>query len=216
MHHIMHRPRGFTLLEIMVVMVIVAVLAAIVTPNLFAGKSRGKDLEREAAMLTARLRVAQDDAMFYGNEYGLVFSEDGYRFVRWNAELARFVAPPAVDAWTQRDFEDEIRVSAAADDGDPILVLPEPKEKDEAESVTPALDAAAGDEPAAEEPYWQPSVFVLSSGEVTPFTAVFSAEGVADVVELNIDPLGNRRYAPGAEPATPGDIDSGASPGAGA
>ena len=104
MHHTMHRLRGFTLLEIMVVMVIVAVLAAIVTPNLFAGKSRGKDLEREAAMLTARLRVAQDDAMFYGNEYGLVFSENGYRFVRWNAELARFVAPPAVDAWTQRDF----------------------------------------------------------------------------------------------------------------
>src|SRR5690606_25242751 len=94
--------RGFTLLEIMVVMVMVAVLAAIVTPNLFAAKSRGKDLEREASMLAARLRAAQDDAMLYGIEYGLVFSADGYRFVRWDATEYRFVALSAERGWGLR------------------------------------------------------------------------------------------------------------------
>lgn len=190
----MRRQLGFTLLEIMVVMVIVAVLAAIATPNLFAAKSRGKDLEREASMLVARLRVAQDDAMLYGNEYGVVFTADGYRFVRWDAKQSRFTAVGADRSWSLRVLEDEVKVSAAADDGDPILVLPEPEKTE---------DAAAGDQVADGEPDWQPSVFVLSSGEVTPFTAVFSAEGAQEDLELRIDPLGNRIYPEGTEPAKP-------------
>lgn len=197
----MRRQRGFTLLEIMVVMVIVAVLAAIATPNLFAAKSRGKDLEREASMLAARLRVAQDEAMLYGNEYGVVFSVEGYRFVRWDAKLSRFTEVGADQSWALRTFEDEVKVSAAADAGDPILVLPEPEKTE---------DVAAGEQPADDQPDWQPSVFVLSSGEVTPFTAVFSAKGAQEDLELRIDPLGNRVYPEGAEP-----VKSGAETGAG-
>lgn len=191
MRQAMRRQRGFTLLEIMVVMVIVAVLAAVAAPNLFAAKSRGKDLEREASMLAARLRVAQDDAMLYGNEYGLVFSAEGYRFVRWDTKRSRFTEVGADQSWALRTFEDEVKVSAAADDGDPILVLPEPKKTE---------DGAAGGQQADDQPDWQPSVFVLSSGEVTPFTAVFSAEGAQEDLALRIDPLGTRVYPEGAEP----------------
>lgn len=192
MGHARHAARGFTLLEVMVVMLIVAVLAAIAVPNLFAGKSRGKDLEREAAMLSFRLLAAQDDAMLYGEEYGLVFSDDGYRFVRWNAAAFRFEALPPARAWGQRAFEDAVTVSAAADAGDPVLVWPAKPE---------------GNEDTASAPDWQPSVYVLSSGEVTPFSAVFSAEGSDETLELRIDPLGNRVLPPAPEGAAPAQKD---------
>lgn len=187
----MRSARGFTLIEIVVVMAIIAALAAIVGPNLFAGSNRGKDFEREAATLTARIRTAQDDAMLYGREYGIVFTEQGYRFVHWDAERFRFVAAgPEDGAWTLRQFDNEVRVSAAADGDEPILVLPEPPEQDEA-----GADADA--ESGADATVWEPSVFVLSSGEVTPFTAVFSAEEEDKVLELRIDALGNRVAAAG-------------------
>lgn len=187
----MRSARGFTLIEIVVVMAIIAALAAIVGPNLFAGSNRGKDFEREAATLTARIRTAQDDAMLSGREYGIVFTEQGYRFVHWDAERFRFVAAgPEDGAWTLRQFDNEVRVSAAADGDEPILVLPEPPEQDEA-----GADADA--ESDADATVWEPSVFVLSSGEVTPFTAVFSAEDEDKALELRIDALGNRVAAAG-------------------
>lgn len=189
----MRNARGFTLIEIVVVMAIIAALAAIVGPNLFAGSNRGKDFEREAATLAVRIRLAQDDAMLYGREYGIVFAEDGYRFVHWDAERFRFVAAgPGDGSWTLRRFDNEVRVSAAADGNEPILVAPKPPER----------AAAADDSKAADdEPVYTPSVFVLSSGEVTPFTAVFSAEDSEQAQELRIDALGNRIAAPGAADA---------------
>lgn len=188
MHPIMNAQRGFTLLEIMVVVVIIAVLSAVVAPNMFAASNRGRDMEREASTLAARIRVAQDDAMLEGHEYGIVFVADGYRFVRWDPSVSRFLALPA--SWTQRELENDVKVSAAADSRDPILVLPEPKEDEEEKTV--------GDDKPGQEQDWQPSVFVLSSGEVTPFTAVFSAEGAEQSLELRVDALGNRLNPPGA------------------
>lgn len=196
MSRTMRSRQGFTLLEIMVVMVIIAVLAAVITPNLFAAKSRGKDLEHEAAALAARIVVAQDDAMLYGHEYGIVFADDGYRFVRWDPKAGRFAEVADGTTWIARKFDDDVKVSAAAESAEPILVVPEPK----------ATDGAAP-APAA-EPEPKPSVFVLSSGEVTPFTAVFTADGDAVPLELRIDPLGNRLYPPGAAP--PADDDGAA------
>lgn len=191
----MRSARGFTLIEIVVVMAIIAALAAIVGPNLFAGSNRGKDFEREAATLAARIRTAQDDAMLSGREYGIVFTEQGYRFVHWDAERFRFVAAgPEDGAWTLRQFDHEVRVSAAADGDEPILVLPEPPEQDKADT---GADADADADAAADAIVWEPSVFVLSSGEVTPFTAVFSAEEEDKVLELRIDALGNRVAAAG-------------------
>ncbi|MFZ5755713.1 MAG: prepilin-type N-terminal cleavage/methylation domain-containing protein [Pseudomonadota bacterium] len=185
--------RGFTLLEIMIVVVIVAILAAVVGPNLFAGNNRGKDFEREADMLAARVRVAQDDAMLYGHEYGIVFSETGYRFVVWEASKNRFVSASGPDyAWTLRDLEHEVRISTSPDGKDPILVTPSPSPSPSPEEEQDAAAADAAASPEEKEPDWQPSVFVLSSGEVTPFTALFSAEGEDTALELRIDALGNR------------------------
>lgn len=178
---------GFTLLEILVVVVIIAILTALLLPNLSSG-GRWRDLQREAGTLALRIRVAQDDAMLYGREYGIVFSENGYRFVAWDAEASRFRAVEPEERWMLREFDDDIRMLASVSTNDPILVMPEAKDEPAEETTAESAQLA----PAEMEPVYEPSVYVLSSGEVTPFTAEFSAESEDAPVALQIDALGNR------------------------
>ncbi len=172
------------MLEILVVVVIIGILTALLLPNINAG-GHWRDLRREANTLAARIRVAQDDAMLYGREYGIAFAETGYDFVVWNNASHRFVNVIDSDArWLHRKFDDDIYVATASDGGEPILVLQENPEADITENVDGKTTPT--------EPDPVPSIFVLSSGEVTPFTAVFRAEGEEKTVELRIDPLGKR------------------------
>lgn len=186
--------RGFTLLEVLVVVTIIGILTALLVPNI-GSAGRWRDLQREANTLAARIRVAQDDAMLYGREYGIVFSEDGYRFVAWDAGQGGFVDPAPSANWMLRQLDDDIRLAASADSKDPLLVLPETDEN-ATPATTPAVDAVLTGEaaPAQQEKVtlYQPSVYVLSSGEVTPFTAELRADGEDQAVQLRIDPLGNR------------------------
>lgn len=178
----MRRLRGFTLLELVVVTAIIAIVLAMVVPQLSAG-GRWRDLNREADSLAARIRVAQDVAMLEGREFGIAFTEDGYRFVWWDAAASRFraVRDPAA-RWAQKQFDEGLSIAVAGDAPEALLELPEPESGEKPPEGKPADD----------EPAWAPAVFVLSSGEVTPFTALFRAEGEEDEVRLRIDPLGNR------------------------
>lgn len=191
--------QGFTLLEILVVVVIIGILTALLLPNISVG-GHWRDLQREANTLATRIQVAQDDAMLYGREYGIEFTETGYDFVVWDNKSRRFVHPIDSDArWLHREFDDDIHVATASDGGEPILVLPEKSAADVAESVDDATTSA--ETPAEPDPL--PSVFVLSSGEVTPFTAVFRAEGEEQSVKLRMDSLGKRIHDDAAQSGAP-------------
>lgn len=180
----MRHLRGFTLLELVVVVVIIAITVAMLAPQLSVS-GRWRDLQREADSLAARVRVAQDMAMLESREYGVVFEDTGYRFVFWDRQARRFIPVQDPSAkWAVRQFDEGITMTVGSDASEPVLVIPEAgEERNEA-----AAAATAGDK----EPEYSPSVFVLSSGEVTPFTAVFRAEGEEREIELGIDPLGDR------------------------
>ena len=65
-----HEPRGFTLIEVMVVVGLVGVLVALAAPNLFRMLRRG-DLRSEARLLYAAFVEAQGLAINSGNRGGL-------------------------------------------------------------------------------------------------------------------------------------------------
>lgn len=76
--------RGFTLLEIMLVLLIVAVMAALVVPNMFvSGSARADD---EARRLQQTLRLAVSEAMLTGVPIRWTGYATGYVFEQPDAE----------------------------------------------------------------------------------------------------------------------------------
>lgn len=75
------RGRGFTLLELLVVMVLVGVLLALVMPVFDAGPAR--QARQQARELLGLIEQLRDDALTQGQEYGLHFDTHGYRLMTW-------------------------------------------------------------------------------------------------------------------------------------
>ena len=78
---------GFTLIEVMVVMVIIAILITAVSLSL-KGDRVGDALGEEARRLTALLNLAREEAVMRDRDLGLVLAEDGYLFVQRDEERA--------------------------------------------------------------------------------------------------------------------------------
>lgn len=72
---------GFTLIEVMVVMVIIAILVTAVSLSL-KGDRVGEALGEEAKRLTALLNLAREEAVMRDRDLGLVLASDGYFFVQ--------------------------------------------------------------------------------------------------------------------------------------
>lgn len=133
-----HGQRGFTLIELLVVLVILGSLIGLaVFSTGIAGPAR--ELRGEAERLSGLIGVLLDEAVLDNREYGLSFTREGYRVLRYDSQRAEW---QALDRQAHR--------------------LPEWAELTlELEGEEPALpgeaDAAA------------PQLLILSSGELTPF-----------------------------------------------
>ncbi len=85
---IRHAGRAFTLIEIMVVIVVLAIAAAAIVPNM-AGSLATTRLEDAARQVADLMDYAGNAARATGRVHGLVFEPDGRRFT-----LVREVPPP--------------------------------------------------------------------------------------------------------------------------
>ncbi len=72
------RLAGFTLLEVLVVMVLIGIILGFVTLSV---GSRGDNLEREARRLQALLGLAREQAIINYQQIGLQIKTDGYVFL---------------------------------------------------------------------------------------------------------------------------------------
>jgi general secretion pathway protein H len=78
----LRRPAGFTLIEVMVVIVIIGVMATMIVVSVTLGDPQ-RELRTEAERLRTVLALAAEEAVIQQVELGAEFTESGYRFLKW-------------------------------------------------------------------------------------------------------------------------------------
>lgn len=76
--------RGFTLLEVLLVLVLMGLAASIVVPTVSTGNNN-QQLETQARRFVLQAEMANRQALMDGRHYGFRLTDDGYRFVVWEA-----------------------------------------------------------------------------------------------------------------------------------
>ena len=163
-----HRPAGFTLLELLVVLVIVAVMTTVAMVSINAGLKPDRDGGDCVAFLR-NLRQAlewlADEAVMDQKEYGLDIKDGRVRFFEVDLTTGQFVA----DGKSLK----EIPMPEA---GYGRLLIAGREVKLKAETETPSRE---------------PKILILSSGEVTPFEWSFYAfDAGKRIAGLDVSPLG--------------------------
>ena len=169
---------GFSLIELLVVVVIIGVFAGAAVLSIgVVGSDR--EIEREVFRLRTLLELLHEEAVMQNRDYGVLFSESGYRFYIYDNERLLWFEPVDDRFLAARELEQPVSLGLALEDRDVTLEI--------------EFEPEALEEPA-------PQVTLLSSGEVTPFEVEFyrdlnggrfvlSAEldGSLDVSEVGFD-----------------------------
>lgn len=100
---------GFTLIEILVVLVIMGSMAALAVFTM-GGSSQQRELEVQAQDLYLRMQVMSEQAVLNNMEAGLVIEADSYQFVvfddkaqAWKASPERLFQAQALPTWLSVD-----------------------------------------------------------------------------------------------------------------
>lgn len=146
---------GFSLLELLVVATIIAVFAGVAMLSL---GTLGSDrvLQREAARLQGLVDLLAEEAVLESRDYGLLFSETGYRFYVFDYQTFTWLEPVGDRLLAERTLEEPLQLALELDDREVRL----------------AQDFGTMD--INEQP--EPQVIVFGSGEVTPFEVGFFRE----------------------------------------
>lgn len=79
-----HRCRGFTLLELMIVIVLIGVLVGMV--SFATGPNPARQARQEAEAIAGMIQQLRERAVLESQEYGLRLSVDGYRAMKLDAQ----------------------------------------------------------------------------------------------------------------------------------
>lgn len=153
----MRRTRGFTLIEIMVVMVVVGLLAVIAVVNL-GGGAQQRELENAARELFLLMQTASEQAVLNNQEMGLVIDDESYRFLAFNS-LERIWEPQKERLFATRQLPEWIALTYQTEDN------------------LPTLPGVKNDE---DDP--RPDLVFFSSGEITPFEMQMTVSGNNELV----------------------------------
>jgi len=156
---------GFTLIEIMVVVVIIGVVAALMVLS-FTLTGRDRELEKESDRLFALFTYAREQAELQTREYGVLFQDDGYEFLTYDARRAIWRSVPDDDALVARRLPDGLGVKLTVEARPVVLTRP----KDARDKT--------------------PQVMIFSNGDLTSFAATLEREGGLRSVTVTQDDQG--------------------------
>lgn len=165
------RIQGFTLLELMIVIVIVAILFSFATLTIRSNSP--EDLIKEEAQRLHRLiQLALEEAVMKNAEYGLEFKTNSYRFLSYSEGSWQAISGDKL--FRERELPDEMEVELAIEQID--IIIGESADADN-DSEKYGIDSDMNSEDEKDKP--KPQVFLLSSEEITPeFSARFSLPGI--------------------------------------
>ena len=138
------RQRGFTLIEVLVVVVIIAILMSVIVAG-FVGADKEQSFRGFAERMALRVEMARDRAIQTNHEWGVFVEPESIRFAEFD---------PVTGEWLDR-AERPFRIEQTDDDFRYNVKV----------EAYPGQDALATSEDED-----LPDIVLFSSGEVTPFT----------------------------------------------
>jgi general secretion pathway protein H len=140
-HRLRRNSAGFTLVEILVVVVIIGVVSAgiILSTNLAGG--RDYDLQKEGDRLEALMKYAREQAELQTREYGILFRDDGYMFVTFDVRRNLWRDVFEDDALHDRNLPGGLSVKLTVDARPVVLTKP----KDSKDKTPQVIIFANGD-----------------------------------------------------------------------
>ncbi len=156
----MHTARGFTFVELLVVLVLLGVLTSLTMLSSGIANSPARKLNDEAERLNSLLRVLLDEAVLDNREYGVHFDQHSYQVLRFDPRKSRWVPQDGkthkLPEWVEISIEVEernITLLSSKDEKKALLIKP-------------------------------PQLLILSSGELTPFTLRLASDRGQDTPVL--------------------------------
>ncbi|MGH8139770.1 MAG: type II secretion system minor pseudopilin GspH [Steroidobacteraceae bacterium] len=206
------RSAGFTLIEILVVVLIIGIVSAgvLLSVNL---TGRDHELEKESDRLLSLVNYAREQAELQTRDYGVIFHDDGYQFLAYDARRGRWREVYEDDALRQRKLPDGLDFTLVVESR-PVVLVPmgaartDPKAdaKPQAKAlkdVATLKDAASAKDPSTaarglgdsstdlkDDKPLTPQVMIFSNGDLTPFEVTVEREAGVRSVTLSQDDKG--------------------------
>jgi general secretion pathway protein H len=149
---------------------VVVIIGLLVQAVALSWRALGNDqeLEQETGRLRGMIDLLHEEALMQSRDYGLMFSETGYRFYVFDYQQLEWVMPQADRLLEPHALRPLLSMTLLLDGREAQL----------------ERDFESQDQ-STEDP--APQVMLLSSGEVTPFTVEMRRDGIDGRFELTAE-----------------------------